>query len=372
MSETPALPVLGVVVVAFRSGDVILDCLESLLGSTGAARLRIVVVDNASPDNTVQVIRDWASGAVAYEAPDAVPFTIPTAAKPLALVETTPGSGELAPEGGVTLVHAGLNGGFAAGVNRGIEALEDGAPEAEDIWVLNPDGIAAPDAAAAFARAAARMPGYGLMGGRLCYTGKAPIVQLDGGTIDRKTGTTGNVNQGARGDQTPYPTPDQMDFITGASMLTSKAFRARAGAMPEHYFLYYEEVDWALMRGDLPLGVAEGALVYHYAGTAIGSPKLGELASPFSLYFKHRNRMWFVRKHFPKARLTAWAYGMAKIGQMLLKRAWPEAWATFAAIHGMAPPRSVAQKLSPDAGRIAFAGAPAPAQTQAPAQVAKT
>lgn len=355
MSET-SLPVLGVVVVAFRSGDVILDCLESLLGSKGGVRLRVVVVDNASPDNTVQVIRDWASGTAAYEAPDAVPFTIPVAAKPVALVETTPGSGELAPEGGVTLVHAGLNGGFAAGVNRGIEALEAAAPEAGDIWVLNPDGIAAPGAAAAFAQAAADTPGYGLIGGRLCYTGKEARVQLDGGTIDRKTGTTGNVNQGADSAATPYPRPEQMDFITGASMLTSRAFRQHAGAMPEHYFLYYEEVDWALSRGDLPLAVADGALVYHYAGTAIGSARMGELASPFSLYFKHRNRMWFVKKFFPAARLTAWAYGMAKIGQMALKRAWPEAWATFAAIHGMAPPQSVAGKLSPDAKRIAFAG----------------
>ena len=42
-------PIIGVVIVSFNSGDVILDCLESLLAVTDTD-LRILVVDNASTE----------------------------------------------------------------------------------------------------------------------------------------------------------------------------------------------------------------------------------------------------------------------------------------------------------------------------------
>ena len=40
--------------------------------------------------------------------------------------------------------------------------------------------------------------------------------------------------------------------------------------MREDYFLYYEEVDWAMRRGSRPLRYCEGLRIYHRAGTAIG------------------------------------------------------------------------------------------------------
>ena len=55
------VPRLGVVIVAFNSADVILDCLESLLASGGVA-LSVVVVDNGSGDGTPDLLRAWAAG----------------------------------------------------------------------------------------------------------------------------------------------------------------------------------------------------------------------------------------------------------------------------------------------------------------------
>ncbi|MDB5451646.1 MAG: glycosyltransferase family 2 protein, partial [Caulobacteraceae bacterium] len=66
-------PILGVVVVAYGSADVIVECLESLLASEDVA-LKVVVVDNASPDGVVQTIRDWASGAAPYRRPPNSPL----------------------------------------------------------------------------------------------------------------------------------------------------------------------------------------------------------------------------------------------------------------------------------------------------------
>ncbi len=70
------------VIVTYAAGQVIEDCLRSLgpaLADAGPAR--IIVVDNASADDTVDRVRQWGAG--------------------------------------VELIETGSNGGFAAGVNAG-------------------------------------------------------------------------------------------------------------------------------------------------------------------------------------------------------------------------------------------------------------
>lgn len=339
---TTPLPPLGVAIVTFNAADVILDCLESLLAATGAD-LRIVVVDNASADDTVATIRAWAAGKTPYSAPGDIPFPLPPAAKPVSL----DGSGR------ITLVEAGVNAGFAAGVNIGLTHLA--AMEGVDhFWVLNPDSVTPPHTPAAYAACVAANPGYGLMGGRTCYLDPPERIQMDGGTVNRWTGVTGNLNLGATDADTPCPTPDRFDFITGANVIASRRFYEDVGPMPEDYFLYYEEVDWAARGAHLPRVFCKTARVYHRTGTAIGSPTLDRIASPFSMYFKYRGRMRFVARTNPVALPVAWAYAMAKAAQITLKGARAEAWALIAGASGMKPPRAVAERLSPEAAAIAF------------------
>jgi GT2 family glycosyltransferase len=343
---------IGVAIVTFNAADVIRDCLESLLAAAAAdgVSLRIVVIDNASTDGTPALIRAWAAGAEPYAPPGDIPFALAPVAKPVALAE----SGSLAPGGGIALIEAGVNGGFAAGVNLGLAALF-ADPGISHVWVLNPDTVTPPGTPARILAALRDRPDCALIGHRLCYVHQPDCIQIDGGTISWMTGVTGNIGLGQSHAATPPPDPALLDFIMGGSMIAARAFYEAVGPMREDYFLYYEEVDWACRRGALPLGYATGALVYHRAGTAIGSPTLDRLASPFSLYFKHRGRMRFVRRFNPAALPVAWAYGMAKIAQMLLQyRALPEAWATFAAIHGLPPPARVRARLSPEAARLAF------------------
>lgn len=340
---TAPLPRLGVAIVTFNAADVILDCLESLLAAQGVD-LRIVVVDNASSDDTLAAIRAWASGDRPYSAPDDIPFPLPPAPKPVSL----DGSDR------ITLVEAGVNAGFAAGVNIGLSRLA-AMEDVDHFWVLNPDSVAAPDAPAAYAACAAANPGYGLMGGRTCYLDPPERIQMDGGTVNRWTGVTGNLNLGASDAQTPCPSVDQFDFITGANVIASRRFYEDVGPMPEDYFLYYEEVDWAFRGAHLPRVYCDRVRVYHRTGTAIGSPTLDRIASPFSMYFKYRGRMRFMARINPVAIPVAWAYAMAKAAQITLKGARAEAWALITGASGLAPPRAVADRLSPEARSIAFA-----------------
>lgn len=344
------LPRLGVALCSFNSADVILDCLESLLASEGVA-LSIVVADNASTDGTVRLIRDWAEGRTPYAPPADCPFSF----------RPVPRQGPLPLDGtalagsphSVLLVETGVNGGFAAGVNRALASLSD-IPRLDQFWILNPDSMVPPGTAAAFAGAGGQEGGFSLMGGRVAYFETPDQIQIDGGTLNCWTGVTGNRNLGAPTNGTPSVDPAGLAFITGASMVASRAFYEAAGPMPEDYFLYYEEVDWALRRGKLPLAYCAGGLVYHRAGTAIGSPTLGRPASPFSLYFKHRGRLRFMRRHYPTKVATALLYSAAKAMQLLLKGYPREAWTVISGSLGLPPPADVRARLSPEAQKRAF------------------
>ncbi|MBC7144770.1 MAG: glycosyltransferase family 2 protein [Thioclava marina] len=312
-------PALGVIIVTYRSADVIGACLASLRAATGVA-LHVVVVDNASPDDTIDVVR--------AAAPDLM------------------GAAEAGQEG-IALIEAGTNGGFAAGVNLGLARLAAN-PGLERFWLLNPDCVVPPETPYLLATHDPGSRGAAMIAHRVVYGDDPEKIQIDGGVIDRRTGITHNLNQFAPASS-PAPDPSRIDFVTGASLVATRAFVERAGPMTEDYFLYYEEVDWALRRGDLPISFCEGAVVRHVAGTAIGSQRMGSVASPFSQYFKHRARAMFLRRHFPKGLIGGALWSFAKAAQLGAKGHRPEAGALLRGFFGMAPPADVLAALSPDA-----------------------
>lgn len=343
-------PVIGVVIVTYHSSDVIEECLESLSASQGVA-LRIVVVDNASEDDTCDVVRGWASGERPFNSPrgSPAPRSEPVA-KPLALVEIdAPGEGrELGP---LTLIHVGSNRGFAGGVNVGLKALQG---QADFYWVLNPDCVVLETTAAAYADLAARSPGFGLMTGKTAYYTHPELLQTTGGRVSRLTGvcvqrdyqaSIASAATGASG----------LDWVTGANLVASPALLNHAGLMEEDYFLYYEEVDWAFRRGNLPIVFNPSALVYHHGGTTIGSGAVSRRPSPFSEYFNHRNRIRFARRFLGRFPVGAYAYGLAKAVQLLLLRHFAEAQAIICGMFELSPPRSITRRFKdPKVLELAF------------------
>lgn len=348
-SKTP--PVLGVVVVTFNSADVIEGCLESLLAATDID-LRVVVVDNASTDNTVDAVRAWADGEHAPSLPEDLPFAPKDIAKPIPLHET---DGAVGPPhaGTVTLLHAGMNGGFASGVNHGLAYLAQDQ-EITRFWILNPDCVVPPDTPRAFAEYPEPEGGFALMGGRIQYLASPQLIQSDGGLIRHLTGVTVNVNRGKDPETAPPPGADRIDFICGASMVASRRFYEAVGPISEDYFLYFEEVDWALRRGRLPLLWCDSAPVYHHVGSSIGSGFLAKASNAFSVYFLYRSHMLFVRKNFPARLPIAYLWGVSKIVQLLLRTNWSQAYALLRAIHGRPPTAELCARLTPETFSMIF------------------
>jgi len=325
---------LGVAIVTFQSEEIIGECLDCLFASAGA-KLRVVVVDNASSDATLEVIGKWA----ASRAPE---------------ISFAQGAvGEIAcASADLTVLRSPVNGGFAYGTNRAIEALM-GDKALDLFWLVNPDARVLPAAAALFAKHGAD-GAFSLMGGRTLFAERPDFVQTDGGKVSRLTGVCQSVNWGRTKGNAAMPQAGELDYITGANCVVSRAFVERAGLMEEDYFLYYEEVDWAFKRGDLPLRLVPEAQVLHLGGTSIGTGAIGRLPSPFSNYFNYRNRMRFMRRFRPLALPMVLAFGLAKVVQLLVLGAREEAYGAFAGLLGLAPPQKVRARIAPEAHALAF------------------
>jgi GT2 family glycosyltransferase len=330
---------LGIIIVTYLSADVIADCLESLSRSDHTA-IRIVVCDNASPDQTRDVIRDWA-------ATKALQFQ-ELAADKMASAASAP-----ATSAAVTLLKCPVNTGYAGAANQGIHFLQQDA-QVDLFWVLNPDCVVPPGTASAFVAAAAERA-FSLMGGRIIYLGDQAIIQSDGGYVSRWTGRVKNLNQGLLASEAPEMPATARRFISGASMVASREFIENAGLMNENYFLYFEEVDWALRRGDLPLAWCAAAIVHHHGGTVIGTGAVNRAPTAFANYFNFRNRMKFIVRFNPAAVPVAYAWSVLKILKILLTENVAQASSAWRGLHGLAPPAEVAERISPAAQKLAFA-----------------
>ena len=218
---------LGVVIVTFNSGSEAVDCAETLLASAQASGvpLRVAIVDNDSTDDTVQQVQAWISGERPYEAADDIPFAVTPVAKPLSCreggidLEAADTGADLQ----VSLIQTGANRGFAGGVNVGLAHLAQ-YPDIQHMWVLNPDTLVPPESVGILATGLASAGRFSLLGGRVNYVDSEEIVQTDGGLINWKTGVTRNYNVGQPSDTAPPPNPEELDFITGASMVASREF----------------------------------------------------------------------------------------------------------------------------------------------------
>lgn len=331
-------PPLGVAIVAFDSADVLVGCLDSLFASQGAT-LRVAIADNASSDDTVELVRRWAARRA--EADPAFAFA------------ELPADTADAPRASLTLLRSAFNGGYAHGVNAGLKLLLRD-PAIDLFWVLNPDCEVTPEAAARYLERGTD-GGFSLMCGRTVYKDAPDRIQTDGGRVNPWTGVCSPANIGRSPGTTPMPRAEDLDFIPGSNAVATRAFIERAGLMTEDYFLYYEEVDWAFRRGDLPLRIVDDVIVYHHGGTSIGSGSMTRRASPFANYFNYRNRIRFLARHRPWAVPVGLGYAAAKALQLLVEGAPDEARSVVAGAFGLAPPAPVRARIAPgDARRLAF------------------
>jgi len=216
---------LTIVVVTWHNAAD-LPPLFSSLASARAAGAELVVVDNASPDDTTAVVRTLV--------PDA------------------------------TLIANIVNRGFAAGANQGLAASHR-----PFVLFLNPDTIVAPETLPRVLAYLEALPAVGVVGCRTLNEDGTPQR-----TVDRFHSVRGLVAETLRGDRGGHGTPrgtaptqsGLVDWVYGSFLLGRRAVLAAVGGFDEAYEMYGEDIDLCHRLREAGYGVAycaEATVVHH-------------------------------------------------------------------------------------------------------------
>jgi N-acetylglucosaminyl-diphospho-decaprenol L-rhamnosyltransferase len=244
---------VDVVVVAYNSRPQLRDCLLPLVS---AADVHVIVVDNASPDQSLQVVRD-----------------LP-----------------------VTAIQLSRNGGFATGVNAGWRA-----GSAPYVLLLNPDARIAAPSLRSLSRVLEEEPRVGAV---------APRIDHDDGSLDfsqrrfprlrstyaqalflhrvfpRATWTDELVR-----DEGAYTQRGSPQWVSGACVLVRREALDELEGLDEEFFMYSEDIDLCrrLWSAGYEIVFEPSAVVMHVGGSS--APRAGLLPALAA------SRVRYARKH---------------------------------------------------------------------------
>lgn len=302
-------PHVIIAIVSYRDPDLIVRVLQALALST-YRNFTIVIVENGGHES-YRGLAAALSGAFGPPIGDTVASPRVTSIARFAL-----GEGQA-----ILCCEAIDNPGYAAGINIACEqAAASGGFDA--LWILNPDTVPDRNALASMV-AYANDTGHALVGCRLVLS-RSNTIQLYGGAWRVWLARGFNIGLGAPADARPDigAVEAAMNYVSGASMYVTRRFLDAVGPMPEHYFLYCEEVDWCLARGDLTLGYAHEAIVLHDHGAVIGSSVSRKSRSALSVYLDERNRILLTRKYFPEKLAVGFIISVLFLGKYASAGAW--------------------------------------------------
>ncbi len=250
-------PRLCIIIVNYNTGQLLSCCLDSIRAQK-ARDCRIIVVDNASVDESLELVR------IGY------------------------------PE--VRLIANERNLGFAAANNQAIVETE-----AELLFFLNPDTELQPGCLAEIRAFMAAHPEIGMAG--------PAVINSDGShhpTVeDRYPGshyTCGEVDD----------LPGDIAWILGAALVARREVIAEVGGFDERFFLYAEDIDLCMeiRKRNWLLGYIANAKVLHLEGQ---SEKKASFADVMER--KVRAELIFFKKHYRSETV-------AKIRRARLLQAW--------------------------------------------------
>ncbi|MEL6417065.1 MAG: glycosyltransferase family 2 protein [Pseudomonadota bacterium] len=260
---------IAVSIINFRTGDLTLQCVQSVLGDMEGINGHIVIVDNLSEDGSAEQIADWIAGQ---------PADLP-----------------------VTLVRSETNSGFSGGHNQGF-----GAVEAEFYLVLNSDAVLRPGFLRRILTAARANPDHGFFAPQIAYD--------EGGIQDscfRFPGPLSELVRSARlGPVTRLfkryevslgsdPDPDQIGWASFACILLRGDMIRALGPMDEGYFLYFEDIEYCLRarRAGWRVFYVPEAEAVHFRGGSGPVKTLNSQRARLPRYYYSSRTRYFYQAH---------------------------------------------------------------------------
>ncbi len=254
---------LAIVILNYKTPHLVVDCLASLDSEMDPVQAQVVVVDNNSGDGSVATIEaaidqnQWGSWAKVVPSP--------------------------------------VNGGFSAGNNVGIRAID-----AENYLLLNSDTIVRPGALGSLLNALEEYPDAGLISPRLewpdetpqisCFRYRSPLGELI------NAAATGPVTKLLKPFDVPIPVSDkpiEPEWTSFACVLIRKAVIEEVGLMDEGYFMYFDDIDYCRQARQLGWQILhwpEARVVHLRGGSSPVKSAIQERKRPRRYLYESRSR----------------------------------------------------------------------------------
>ncbi len=260
----------GIVVINFRTPELVKNCLAALGPELEANDARVAIVDNFSNDGSAEIIADWLM------------------------------TGELW-KSRIFLIRSPSNDGFSGGNNTGIKAFD-----ARHYLLLNSDTLIRPGALKSLLDASARETDAGIVAPRLededgtpqisCFRFHSPLSEFLGAA------ETALLDKLFNFAVVPIPVPDKAitcDWASFACVLIKRAALDDVGLMDDGYFMYFEDADYcrALKKHGWRVAYEPAARVVHLRGGS--SPVKSSMKAkkrPPAYYYAARTR--YFRKAY--------------------------------------------------------------------------
>lgn len=285
---------LSIVIVNWNVAELLRECLRSLLAGArpsaegdgpltlGGLAAEIIVVDNASSDHSVALVRSE--------------FPM------------------------VRLLPSDRNLGYTGGNNLGLAHARG-----RHVLILNPDTRVVGDAIATLVAYLDAHPEVALVGPRLVYPdGSAQpsrrrfptlAMALMESTLLEQWFPRNRWARAYRMEDVPDDAARYVDWVNGACMLVRREAIEQVGALDEGYFMYSEELDWCRRMAGAGWRVAHepAATVIHHEGRSSE-----QVAATRQVYFES-SKVRYFRKHH--GALTANLLRAALLGTYVVRLA---------------------------------------------------
>lgn len=223
-----ACPDLSVIILSYNVRDLLRNCLHTVFASRGQMQIEVFVVDNCSHDASTTMVREEFAAYISDPVvTNGISYTL-------------------------DVIDAPRNGGFSYGNNIGLRRSKG-----RYVLLLNPDTELPPDALQSMVDYLDTHPQAGVAG---------PKLVLRDGRLDlacRRSFPTPQVSlyrmlmlsklfprsprfAGYNMTYLDPDTPTEVDSVVGAFMMVRREAMEQAGYMDESFFMYGEDLDWAL------------------------------------------------------------------------------------------------------------------------------
>lgn len=258
-------PLVSFIVVSWNSSQYIEACLRSIEGQS-YPRTETILVDNASSDETVRIVREGFPG--------------------------------------VRLICNESNAGFAEANNIGMRRARG-----EYVALLNPDALAAPGWTGTLVEELERDASLAAASGKIYYLGDGEPDRSSVFCTWPKVAPFSSKPSNFHGDEPR----SLVDYLSGAAMLVRREAIDRVGPMDPEYFLYFDETDWCarMLRAGYGLLYAPGAEAWHKVSPSVGADQ--------KTYYMERSRLRFALKNFDASYMAPLflAYAAESAGMLL-------------------------------------------------------